>query len=194
MSKFFERFTLYELVLLTVMAAIGIAVKPIVSTLAHVISGPLMIPGGAVAGGLYMMWIVIGYGMVKKPGSALLIALVQALLVLFTGIIGSHGIMSLVTYTAPGLAVELVMLIIGHRACCTGCAVLGCIAANLAGTICVNYVFFQTPGIYLILMLAIAALSGMVGGVIGWQLIKSFDGINCKIRNRKRGRSSWVED
>lgn len=194
MRRFFDRFSLYELVLLAVMAAIGVAIKPIVSTLAHIVCGPLMIPGGAVAGGLYMMWIIIGYGLVKKPGSALLIALIQALLVLFTGIIGSHGIMSLLTYSAPGIAVELVMLITGHRGCCRGCSIIGCIMANMAGTACVNYVFFKTPGMYLIMVLAIAALSGMVGGIIGWQLVRIFDNANNRVKNRKRGRNSWVED
>lgn len=194
MRKILDRFSLYELVLLTIMAALGIAIKPVVTTLAHVICGPLMIPGGAVAGGLYMMWLIIGYGLVKKPGSAFIIGLIQALLVMFTGIIGSHGIMSLVTYTAPGLAVEVVMLLSRHRCCCIGCCAIGGIAANVAGTACVNAVFFKVPGAYLILVLAIAALSGMIGGIIGWQLIRIFDGFNDRMKNRKRGKDSWKEE
>lgn len=172
MSRILQKFRVYDLVVIAVMAALGLAIKPIVVPLAHMICGPLMIPGGAFAGGLYMMWLVIGYGIVKKPGTATLIGLIQALLVLFTGIIGSHGLMSLCTYTAPGLVMDLVLLITGHRVCCRGCSVLAGAAANITGTICVNLVFFQAPGVYLILIAAVSLLSGAVGGLLAWELLR----------------------
>ncbi|NLD20052.1 MAG: ECF transporter S component [Clostridiales bacterium] len=189
----FSKYTLYELIVMAVMAAIGVAIKPIVVPLAHIICGPLMIPSGALAGGLYMMWLIVGYGLTRKPGTAVIISLIQALLVLFTGIIGSHGIMSLMTYLAPGVAVELVMLITGHRCCCAGCCAIGGIAANMAGTACVNVVFFQAPGIYLVLMLSIAALSGMIGGIVGWQLLKAFNKSGISERF-KMGKGEWKEE
>lgn len=117
MSRLFRRYTLYELVMMAIMAALGIAVKPILVPLAHVVCGPLMIPSGALAGGLYMMWIVIAYGLTQKPGTALWVSVIQAFLVLFTGVTGSHGIMSLFTYILPGIAVEAVLLILKHRCC-----------------------------------------------------------------------------
>lgn len=192
MSKFFARYSLYELVIMAVMAALGIALKPILVPLAHIVCGPLMIPAGALAGGLYMMWIIIGYGFVKKPGTALIICIIQALLVLFTGVVGSHGIMSLMTYILPGAAVELLLLLIHHRCCCIGCCALAGIAANVVGTAAVNVVFFKAPGVYLILVLAVAALSGMVGGLISWQLIQLFQKYNLiKIKGEK---NQWKED
>ena len=104
MSGFFQKFTLYELVVMAVMAALDIATKQIVAPIAHIVCGPFAIPSGALAGGFYMMWIVIGYGIVRKPGAALIISTIQALLVFFTGVVGSHGIMSLFTYICPGMA------------------------------------------------------------------------------------------
>lgn len=172
MNKFLKRFTVYDLVIMAVMAALGIAVKPIVVPLAHAICGPLMIPGGAVAGGFYMMWIVIAYGIVGKPGTAALTALIQALLVMFTGIAGSHGIMSLLTYAAPGIVMDLALLLIRHRACCRGCCAIGGAAANLTGTLCVNLVFFQAPDLYLAVMIGTAVLSGAIGGLLAWELLK----------------------
>lgn len=189
MNRILQKFRVYDLVVIAVMAALGLAVKPVVVPLAHMICGPLMIPGGALAGGLYMMWMVIGYGIVKKPGTAVLIGLIQALLVLFTGIIGSHGIMSLMTYTAPGIAVDLILLLTGHRVCCRGCAVLAGAAANVTGTICVNLVFFQAPGIYLILIIALALLSGAVGGLIAWELLRVMDKYHLTAKKgREKGR------
>lgn len=193
MSRFLEKFTLYELVVTAVMAALGIAIKPVVVPLAHIACGPLMIPSGAMAGGLYMMWLVIGYGIVQKPGTALIISIIQALLVIFTGIIGSHGVMSLLTYILPGLAVEAVMIISHHRGCCAGCFAVAGLFSNAVGTATVNIVFFQAPGSYLILVLSLASASGVIGGVIGWGLIRAISGIE-KQRDEENEVSGWVEN
>ena len=192
MSRFFQKFTLYELVIMAVMAALDIATKQIVAPLAHIVCGPFAIPSGALAGGFYMMWIIIGYGIVRKPGTALIISIIQALLVIFTGVVGSHGIMSLFTYICPGLAVELVLIITRHRCCCAGCCALAGIAANMTGTACVNIVFFRAPGVYLILVLAMAALSGLAGGITGWQLIKIFS--KTPLMSSVGGSHKWKDD
>lgn len=171
-QKALHRYTMFDLLIIAIMAALGIAVKPIVVPLAHMIGAPLMIPSGALAGGLYMMWIVVAFGITGKYGTATLVALVQALLVLFTGIVGSHGIMSIVSYTLPGIAVDLVMFIIGHKVCCLPCAFIAGAVANIAGTYAVNSIFFSLPFYFLILIIAIAILSGGIGGIIAWQLLK----------------------
>lgn len=192
MSRVLRKFKVYDLVVIAVMAALGLAIKPIVVPLAHIVCGPLMIPSGALGGGLYMMWLVIGYGIVKKPGTSTLIGLIQALLVIFTGIIGSHGIMSLCTYTAPGLVMDLALLLTGHRVCCRGCAVLAGAVANATGTVCVNLVFFQAPGVYLILIIAVALLSGAIGGLLAWELLRVMETYHLTRggrRGRKKGRA-----
>ena len=65
-SRALRKFTAFELLIITMMAALGIAVKSVVVPLAQMITGPLYIPGGVVAGGFYMLWIVLGYGLVNK--------------------------------------------------------------------------------------------------------------------------------
>lgn len=178
MNKLLKKFSVYDLLIIAILAAAGIAIKPVVVPLVHLISGPLMIPGGSLAGGLYMLWMIIAYGIVRKPGTATLLGLVQALMVIFTGIIGSHGIMSLFTYTMPGVAVDLFLLLIGHRICCRTCSFFAGGIANVTGTACVNVVFFQVPGVYLILILSIAFLSGSVGGLLAWKLLEILDDYN----------------
>lgn len=171
-QKLLYRYSIFDLLIIAVMAALGIAVKPIVVPLAHLIGAPLMIPGGAVAGGLYMMWIVVAFGITGKYGTATLVALVQALLVLFTGVVGSHGIISLLSYTLPGIAVDVVLLIIGHRVCCLPCAFIAGAVANMAGTVAVNFAFFRLPFFFLVMIMAMSLLSGGIGGIISWQLLK----------------------
>ena len=173
MNKLLQKFTVRELILIAAMAALGVAVKPIVVPLAHLVSTPLMIPGGAFAGGLYMMWLVVAFGLTGKRGSATLVGVIQAILVTVTGISGSHGIMSLVSYTLPGIAIDLGLLIMRHRACCLLCCVIAGLLANATGTAVVNLIFFSLPALPLALSLAVAAFSGAVGGIIAWELLKA---------------------
>ncbi len=177
-AKVLSRFTVFDLVIIALMACLGIAVKPFVVPLAHIITGPLFIPGGAVAGGFYMLWIVLGAGMVGKPGTATLIALVQAVAIIAVGFFGTHGAVSLITYLVPGLAVDFVLLLSRHRGCCAGCCFIGGIAANISGTLLVNLVFFRLPLIPLLLSGSAAALSGGLGGLLAFQLLRKLRQFN----------------
>ncbi len=67
-----DRFSMFDLIIIAMMATLGIAIKPIIVLLVHMITGPLFIPGGAFAGGFYMMWIVLGAGLVRKKGTGTL--------------------------------------------------------------------------------------------------------------------------
>lgn len=169
------RFSMFDLILLALMACLGVATKPIVVPLAQIITGPLYVPGGVIAGGFYMMWLVIGAGLVRKTGAATLIAAVQALMIVSLGIFGTHGLMSLVTYLLPGVAVDLVMLLSRHKGCCIGCCFAGGIAANISGTYLVNLVFFRLPLIPLVLSLSSALLSGGLGGIIAHSVIRQVE-------------------
>jgi len=170
-KRLLNRFSAFDLVIITLMAALGVAVKPVVVPLSHIITGPLYIPGGVVAGGFYMLWLVLGYGLINKRGTATLIGLVQALLVIALGIFGTHGVVSLVTYAAPGISVDLLYLIMRRGVTSPLRAFLGGAAANSTGTILVSFVFFRLPLIPLLLSLTAALLSGGLGGLIAYGLL-----------------------
>ena len=173
MNKILQHFTVRDLVLIAAMAALGIAIKPVVVPLVHLVSMPLMIPGGALAGGLYMMWMVVAEGLTGKRGTATMVGFVQAILVMVAGVAGSHGAMSLLSYTLPGVAVDLGLLLMRHRVCCLPCAFVAGVLANLAGTVMSNVIFFSLPLIPLLLSLTVSAFSGGIGGLLSWQLLKS---------------------
>ena len=174
--------------LIAAMAALGIAVKAVATPLIHLATASLFIPGGALAGGLYMMWLVMATGMTGKIGAATLASFVQALLVLLTGAGGSHGALSLVSYTLPGIAIDIWCLISRHRICCLGCSFISCLLANLCGTIAVNAMFFKLPTIPFALSLASAAFSGGLGGVLAWRLLTGLSRFGIAPRPRKDGR------
>jgi hypothetical protein len=167
------RFSVRDLVLIAAMAALGIAVKPIVVPLAHLISTPLMIPGGALAGGLYMMWMVVAMGLTGRRGTAFMVGLVQALLVMLTGVSGSHGAVSLLSYTLPGAVMDLGLLLARRKIDNVFCAFLAGILANVTGTAVVNLIFFSLPIVPLLLSLFVSAFSGALGGLLSWQLLKA---------------------
>jgi len=162
-----------DLILIAAMAALGIAVKVVVTPLIHVVSAPLLIPGGALAGGLYMMWLLVAVGLTGKRGSATLVGLVQAILVILVGGGSSHGLLSLISYTLPGLAVDAGLLLLRHRICCLPCAFICGILANISGTVAVNMIFFRLPLTPLIFSLVVAAFSGGMGGVLSWHFLQA---------------------
>lgn len=165
-----------DLVVITMMAALGIAIKPIVTPLAQIITGPMMIPGGAVAGGFYMLWLVLAYGLTgNKPGSALLVGLVQGIIIMLQPI-ANHGAFSLVSYAAPGLVVDLLYLLARPGPTTPIKAFAGGAAANLTGTFLVTVVLmgilvWRLPWVPLLLMVLTASLSGGLGGLVAYALL-----------------------
>lgn len=172
---FLRKFSVYNLVIIAMMASLGIAVKPIVVSLSHLITGPLLIPGGALAGGFYMMWLILGAGLIGRTGTATLIGLIQAIMVIASGIFGSHGIFSLVTYTMPGVAVDSLLFLSKLEPGDKMAMFLGGIAANVTGVVLSNVIFFRLPLIPFVLSLSIGALSGGLGGILAFMVAKRLE-------------------
>ena len=172
LKRLVNKFSVFEIIVIALMATLGIATKPVIVPLAHIITGPLYIPGGAIAGGLYMMWIVLGIGLIRKIGVATLISIVQAIMVVSLGIYGTHGIVSFLTYIIPGLIVDSYMLMVKSKIFQKGNFFIAGILANVSGTFLVNVIFFRLPLIPLVLTLATASLSGGIGGLIAYGIYK----------------------
>jgi len=172
MSKQLKRYSIFELIIMALLAALGLATKPIIVPLAHMISGPLFIPGGALAGGFYMFWIVLAYGIVQKRGAASLTAFIQAIIVMITGSFGSHGLVSLLTYSLPGIMIDIVFVLMRRHPKSNSDYFLAGVIANISGTYLSNLVFFRLPIIPLLLSLASAILSGGLGGLIAYKINK----------------------
>lgn len=152
-----------DLVLITLFASIGLATKNILHPLIAILTGPLYIPAGAVAGGLYMMWPVIAYGFIHKPGAASMVSLIQALVSMILPF-GNFGLLSFMIYLGPGLAIDAFFLLTRHKGCCLGCCMSASAIANVIGTTIIGLLILILPWIVLIFLAVIAAISGCVGG------------------------------
>jgi energy-coupling factor transport system substrate-specific component len=167
--RFIQRFSVFELVLAALMAALGIASKPMVGTLAKALTGPLSLPGGTVVGGIYMIWIVAACVWVGKGGTALLVGLLQAAIATMTGM-GSHGAMNLLSYGMPVLLMELVFVIMRDYARKKSSAALGAAVANASGVVLTAFLFFRIPLPALLIGALVGAISGALGGLAGRRL------------------------
>jgi len=180
LQKNFSKRTTVDIALIALFASLGIATKSVVQPLVATITGPLYIPTGAVAGGVYMMWPVMAYGLVRKPGTATIVSLAQALFSLFIPV-GNFGLFSFAIYLAPGLAIDGFFLLSKHNACCAACCIGAAAIANAVGTFSYSALLLALPGFALLFFTLIAAISGCIGGFIANTLL---------IRTRKIGFTS----
>jgi hypothetical protein len=173
-GKFLKSFSVYDLLLIAMFCALAIAFKAVVKILIGFVATPLGIPGGALAGGLYMLWMPLCVGIVGKRGSALLMTLIQCIILYITGMPGGHGIWTFATYMLPALAVELVLLLKGKNGFNVLHFMLSCVLANIVGTMGSNVLFFQLyDPVWLTFVISSATFSGAIGGVLGYMVYKA---------------------
>ncbi|MDD2331099.1 MAG: ECF transporter S component [Candidatus Cloacimonetes bacterium] len=166
-----KNFGTQDLIKIAILSSIGIAIKPLITPLIKTISAPLMIPGGSLAGGFYMMWMVLAMVIVQKPGTAILFGIVQALSVFVLGWFGSHGAFTLVTYTLPGVVAEgLAFLLTGKWTMVSQMLLVA--GANLTGSLLMGMIFFRMPRQALMLSSLGAILSGALGGALSYAIYK----------------------
>ncbi|MCW4022588.1 MAG: ECF transporter S component [archaeon] len=166
--------TTVDLVTISLLAGLGLATKSVLRPLIGVITSSLYIPTGAVAGGLYMMWPVVAYGLVGKRGAATMTALVQAIISLVSPF-GNFGVLSFVIYLAPGLAIDAFLFLTRHKACCMACCFGASAIANIVGTALVGVLVLALPIVPLVFSMILAAISGGLGGIIANTLL-----VECK--------------
>ncbi len=166
--KGLKSFGVFDLVLLAMLTAVSIAFKTVVGILVRMITGPLGIPGGALAGGLYMLWLPLSIALTGKRGSAFLIAAVQTVVMVTTGAPGSHGAWTALTYMPPAILVELVFLYRPKKYYDVLQYIAATILANLAGTFGINLIVFRMSLIPLLFTLLAASFSGALGGLTAY--------------------------
>jgi energy-coupling factor transport system substrate-specific component len=158
------------------MAAIGLGTKQIVRPLVSLISVPLGIPGGAIVGGFYMLWLVLTKRLAPKTGSGFLFGLTQALVVMILPF-GSHGIFTIITYSLPGLAVDIVDLLFRSKNNTVLCSLVEGAIANFVGSLSVLILIFRLEWRLTLFISLIALLTGNIGGIIAHYIAKQITGM-----------------
>ena len=171
-----KRYSTSDLIIIALMAAIGLGTKQIVRPLVSLISVPLGIPGGAIIGGFYMLWLVLTKRLAPKIGSGFLFGLTQALVVMILPF-GSHGIFTIITYSLPGLAVDLVDWLFRSKNNTVLCSLVEGAIANFVGSLSVLILIFRLEWRLTLFISLIALLTGNIGGIIAHYIAKQIAGM-----------------
>ncbi|MHA1185638.1 MAG: ECF transporter S component [Candidatus Heimdallarchaeota archaeon] len=170
-----KRYSTFDLIMIAVLAALGLGTKQIVRPVIEIFTRILVIPGGAIAGGFYMLWLVLAKRFVPKFGSGIFFGIVQALVVLILPF-GSHGIFTFITYSLPGLAIDIIELLNRKNKNAFLFSVIDGAAANVIGSVAVSIFIFDMPIEILLFVMLLAILSGNIGGVIAYLIMKQIQG------------------
>ncbi len=165
MRVILKKFSTQDLLYMAIFAALGLAIKPLVTPLIHLFSAPLLIPGGSLAGGFYMMWLALVVAIVNKTGTGTLFGVIQAIVVIALGYFGNHGAVSLLSYTLPGIVADGIAIFLRPKNSLFA-QVLICTLANLCGVLVVTILVMRLAFIPLLIALVAAAISGIAGGVV----------------------------
>ena len=172
-----KRFSTLDATFIVLMAACGIALKPVVGPMAKLIGSAFLMPSGVIAGSIYMMWPVLALLVVRRFGTAMLIGLIEGIIVLVTGFYGSHGILSLLVYLLPCIFIDLVFLLIRNQKT-TWLIFFPPAVGNIVGLLMVGVLIIHMPTIPLLISMVPGFIFGGLGGLLAWRLyallVKSF--------------------
>lgn len=154
---------------MAILAALGIAAKPLFSPFLNLLTDLVRVPGGSTTAGISMLFLVFGAARIRKPGTGTLMGLTQALLSLGTGIGSNAGILVLITYTLPGAAIDAVLCLPLFRRLALKSRMMAAGSAGaVAGAALTNLLYFKMPPAAFLLFYLFGILSGGLGGLGAW--------------------------
>lgn len=173
----FKKISTLDSIFIVLMAVFGIALKPIIGPLAQMIASVLFIAPGSIAGAIFMIWPMLALLVVKRFGTAVSVGLLQGIIVMVTGLYGSHGILSLLTYTLPCLMIDIGYWTV-RRSNRRFLLFIPTALGNATGAALVGWLLMRLPWIPLSISIGLAFLLGGISGILAKgfyiQLIKSF--------------------
>ncbi|MBN2047583.1 MAG: ECF transporter S component [Anaerolineaceae bacterium] len=167
------KYTTRDIVILAVIAAITGVVNTLIGNLwylANTALGPL---GGALIQGMFMWAYILAVWLVRKPGAALIIGIIEALVEVLLG--NAAGIGTIGWGIFQGLGVEIVMGISGWKLYSMWAAVAAGAAASQFGTVWTAFFYGWDPAYAKDVWLAmpINLISGAIfSGLLGFYLAK----------------------
>lgn len=144
---------------------LGLFSKRLVAPIANVITGALRIPGG-IGTAFSLMFLAVAGTLAPSRWCCTKMAVVQSMLAVAMGSVGSMGILAPLGYLIPGLVMDTVFFL--TRPLSSGDRL---IFANATGSVTAaltaNAIVFHLWGLILLLYACVAAASGMLFGMLG---------------------------
>lgn len=159
-------------IFIAMLAATSIATKKVITPAVNILTDLLFIPGGSTVTGVSLSFLLVGVALVPHRHTGTKMAIIQSFLALFLGSSGFQGIFVLVSYTIPGVVIDLLASApvrgkLGNEAT----LVVAGICAVVAGALTTNAAFFHLKTLPFCLFLGMGALSGGLGGLLAHYLV-----------------------
>lgn len=159
---------LRHLIFLALCIALSLVTKRAISPVTNLLTDFIRIPGGGAATAFSLMFLLVGTAGLKWRWAATAAAFVQSLIALSMGMSADQGAFVLLTYTLPGLVMDLFRCVYPGRD--KSFFSLACGTANFAGALLTNMLVFKLEGIAFLLWMLIAASMGLAAGLMGEML------------------------
>jgi len=169
-------FSTRDLLIMAVLGAMGGVASTYVNILGDAVQAALGIPGATQwAAGLHVIWIVLGMGILRKPGTGIGVGILKGAVELMSG--NSHGIIILLVDLVAGLLVDFVFLLFRKKQSLLPYMLGGSLAS--ASNVLVFQLFATIPSNILGLtaigiLFLVALVSGLIfAGILPFLLVKS---------------------
>ncbi len=152
-------FSLYEIALLSLFGALAFVIRMAIKI-------PLHIPGNS--GILWVLPVIVGAALVRKPGAGTYICIVSGLLASFFGLEALH-VFDIFKYTAMGVTVDIVSIAFGYRLDHPAVGFVAGAAGNLVKMV-VNYavhLLLGVQGTFILIGIGVSSVTHLVFGGLG---------------------------
>ena len=167
-----KSFRLRTLIFLALCCDLGLFSKRLIAPVANLITDFLHIPGG-IGTSLSLMFLVIAAVMTERFGCATIMGVIQSVLALSLGMVGSMGALSAIGYIVPGFVIDLLLSLtrkspLSRR----DRIVLANAVAAPCAALTANFIVFHLQGVVLLLYLCVSATSGAIFGLVGAEIAR----------------------
>ena len=153
-----------DAVFIVLMAATGLAVKPVIGPVLKMIAAPFFLSTGSIAGVVYMVFPLLSVMVTRQSGSATLTGFIQGIIVSVSGIYGSHGVLSLLSYGVPCIFMDMALMVRYFRH--PRLIFFPPALANAVGSLLVGTLFLRLPEFPLIVSAVLSFISGGFSGYL----------------------------
>ena len=160
-----QKLPLDQLAFLAICIALSLVTKRVISPLTNILTDFIRIPGGGAATAFSLLFLLIGTARLHWPWAATAGGFVQSLLALALGMSTYQGAFAVLTYTLPGVVIDLFRRFCPHRG--KTYFALCCAAANGLCALLTNLLVFRLQGIAFALWMLVACLTGIFAGFWG---------------------------
>lgn len=165
-------YRLRTIIFLALCCDLGLFSKRLIAPAANVITDALHIPGG-IGTSFSLMFLVVAAMLVPRFGCATIMGIVQSVIALSLGMVGSMGALSPIGYIVPALVIDLLVGLTRRlQLPRTERAMLINAAAGVCASLAANLIVFRLRGAALLLYLCVAATSGAVCGLPAAELVR----------------------